>query len=448
MLKRHRHSSPLLLGRTLPSASRRPIGFVQEESVTQADSDDLVTYDGESHLLCIGKTGAGKTAQAICNALSYEGSMIVFDSTGAIYDATARRRREMGQEVHAIDLRDRRHADQGSLNPLDLIMRGDKDVAFVARSFASHIVDRTGQEREAFWLDWAETMVAGGVAFALGRGPSERNMGTVFDLFNSDDVPYELAVLLDNEGSKMSRTTRSAFCGLTQLSERETRPSVIGSTQAVLRLWDSDFVRQVTNTTSFDLAALINDSDNHPMTLFVIVPSYRVQAYRPLLRLWFGGLLSALMQREQLPKLKTLLLADETASFGKVEAFLTAATQARGFGIQLWTHWQNAAQLEIYGRDGAHTLVDNAGVLQLLGAANRRAAQEFAQLVGGIDADTIMTMGPQEQLLFMDGKLQRLRRLRYFEEKQFAGQYDPIMTAHPQSMQRHLPFEPPQMDAC
>jgi type IV secretory pathway TraG/TraD family ATPase VirD4 len=185
-------------------------------------------------------------------------------------------------------------------------------------------------------------------------------------------------------------------------------------------------IRRITSTTSFDIDALINDADNQPMTLYVIVPSYR-EAYRPLLRLWFSGLLAALMQREFVPHFKTLILSDETASFGRVDAFLTAATQSRSFGVQLWTHFQNAAQLEIYGKDGAHTLVDNAGVLQLLGAANRRVAQEFASLVGGIDAEAIMAMGPDEQLLLMDGKLQRLRRLRYFEEDCFKGQYDPTV---------------------
>jgi type IV secretion system protein VirD4 len=170
---------------------------------------------------------------------------------------------------------------------------------------------------------------------------------------------------------------------------------------------------------------LINASDDRPLTLYIIVPSYR-EAYRPLLRLWFDGLLSALMQREHLPQFRTLILSDETASFGKIQSFLTAATQARSFGIQLWTHFQNASQLQIYGADGAHTLVDNAGVLQLLGAPNRRVAQEFAALVGGIDADEIQSMGPLEQVVFMDGKLHRLRRIRYFEEARFAGHYDPV----------------------
>jgi type IV secretion system protein VirD4 len=271
-------------------------------------------------------------------------------------------------------------------------------------------------------------------------------MNTVFDLFNKDDTVYTITKLLDDKELNLHRCARAAFAGLLQLPERETMPSVIGSTQAVLRLWDSDLIRRVTGSTSFDIDALIHDSDRHPMTIYVIVPAYRAEAYRPLLRLWFGGLLMALMQRVELPERRMLLLSDETASFGKVDAFLTAATQARAFGVQLWTHWQNASQLEVYGKDGAHTLVDNAGVLQFLGAANRRAAQEFVSLVGGIDADEIMAMGSREQLVLVDGTPQRLRRLRYFEEGRFAGQYDSVMTPSSLTRQERLRFGPAEED--
>jgi type IV secretion system protein VirD4 len=421
--------SPLLIGRRGSAARlRKPIGFLpqQEAFISENGGDDWVTYGGTSHCLTIGTTGSGKTAQAIGNMLTYRGSAIVFDSKGDIYEATARRRREMGQEVHAIDLRDSKRCGDGTLNPFDLALRCGTEQAVIARSLACQLVARTGSERENFWADYAETCITGAIGYALAqRKRSLRNLGTVYDLLHDGDSTYRIAMILEDKAMKLSRACRSAFAGLLELPGESTRPSVVGTAQAALRLWDSDLVRKLTATTSFDLDALINASDSRPMSLYIIVPSYR-EAYRPLLRLWFDGLLSALMQREQLPEYRTLILSDETASFGRIPSFLTAATQARSFGIQLWTHFQNAAQLQIYGADGAHTLVDNAGVLQLLGAPNRRVALEFAALVGGIDADEILSMGPLEQVVFMDGRLHRLRRIRYFEEARFAGHYDPV----------------------
>jgi type IV secretion system protein VirD4 len=401
------------------------MGFLPQAHLPTEDAEGWVTYRGSSHLATFGQTGAGKTIQIIANLLEYQGSMIVFDSKGDIFAATARRRREMGQEVHTIDLRDSGRTGLGSLNPLDLAVRSGTEIAVIARSLAANIVARTGQERDRFWNDWAETCLAGAIGYTIGLPAGERHIGTVFDLYNNDDVDYKLAVLLDQHGKAMNRASYAAFAALLQLPERDTRPSVLGTTQAALRLWDSDLIRQITSTTSFDLDALINQSDRRPMTLYFIVPSYR-EAYQPLLRLWFGGLLSALMQREWVPVRRTLIVSDETASFGRVDSFVTTVTQARSYGIQLWTHWQNLSQLQIYGPDGAHTLVDNSGVLQFLGAANHRVASEFAALMGGISGEEIMALGPNEQVLLMDGRVLKLRRFRYFEEARFAGLYDPI----------------------
>ena len=106
--------------------------------------------------MTVASTGTGKTSSAaIPNALMHEGQAIILDIKGEIYRATARRRRELGQAVHVLDLRDGHASD--SLNPLDLAMLTGSEPAAVARSLAADLVARTGNERENFWNDWAET---------------------------------------------------------------------------------------------------------------------------------------------------------------------------------------------------------------------------------------------------------------------------------------------------
>ena len=265
-------------------------------------------------------------------------------------------------------------------------------------------------------------MLTGSVAWLLEDClPEDRRMGRLFDLLNNDDVPYELDKLLDAD-KVHNRAARAAFTAFLSLSERETRPSVLASTQQHLRLFDSELIRRLTDKTSFDLDALIAGK---PMSLYIIVPPARLSSYKPLLRSWLSGLLFALTTRRTLPEHRTLLLCDEIASLGRMDAFLMAATLMRGWGLTLWSFWQNPAQLELYG-DQARTIVDNAGVVQLFGARNRRMAGEFAALVGGVDADEILTMAPDQQLLLIEGGHPRIcRRIRYFEDPLFAGLYDP-----------------------
>ena len=49
---------------------------------------------------------------------------------GEVHAATAHARRAIGQQVHVLDLRDDGH--EGSLNPLDLVMRSGTDPAALA----------------------------------------------------------------------------------------------------------------------------------------------------------------------------------------------------------------------------------------------------------------------------------------------------------------------------
>lgn len=306
----------------------------------------------------------------------------------------------------------------GSLNPLDLAVRSGTDAGAVARSFASELIERSHDERERFWNDWSESMITGGVAWMLvDLPPAERSLSRLFDLFNQDDPVYALAKMLDAK-EVTHRSALSAFTGFLQLSERETRPSVLASTQAHLRLFDSDAVRRVTDTTSFDLDALVQGK---PMSLYIIVPPYRLTAYRSLLRMWLSGLFLAFTLREKVPEHRTLMLCDEIGNLGRIDAFVMAATLMRSWGVTLWSFWQNWDQLQLY-KPQANTIVDNAGVVQVFGARNQRAAGEFAAMLGGVAAETVLNLGPREQLLLIEGgRPMRCQQARYYEDREFTG---------------------------
>lgn len=374
---------------------------------------ELVRYQGDSHLMTFGVTGSGKTAgPVIANALDHPGPLISIECKGDVYAATAEYRRAQGHEIVLLDLSGP-NARSSQFNPIHAAQIGSNDPVITGRSMASEIVPRDTNE-SLFWQNWPETLHTGGLVYVMTQLPdSERNFGSLFDLFHNDDVNYTLAFLLDTVGSSMNKAAYTAFSSYLQLSERETRPSVLGSTQQHLRLWESDYIRRLTADTSFDLEGLIAGK---PISVYIIVPPFRMKAYAPLLRLWLSSLLSALMTRGSRPQdQKTLILCDELGALGRIESFVTASTLLRSASVQLWSFWQNPAQLEIYGSD-ARTLVDNAGVIQLLGAKNHRMAREFSELVGGIGPDQIMSMSHDEQLVLTDGgQPNTYKRVRYFE---------------------------------
>jgi type IV secretion system protein VirD4 len=401
--------SKLILGRSV--AASRGMGFAMR---AHQAAGELVTYSGDSHLISFAPTNTGKTSgPVITNALKHPGQLIVLDMKGEVFAATANARRAMGQEVCVIDLRD--GGESGSLNPLDMAARCGTDPAATGRSFAAELIERAGDERDRFWNDWSETMIAGSTAWLLAdQPPDERRLSSLFDLFTCDDVVYQLAVMLDKK-EVSNRAAKAAFVSFLQLSERETRPSVLGTVQSHLRLFDSDLTRSLTDTTSMDLDGFVAGK---PMSLYIIVPPFRLTAYRPLLRMWLSGLILLLTQRKNPPEERTLMLCDEIGNLGKLEALLTAATLMRSWGLTLWTFWQNAAQLQIYGPH-ANTLIDNAGVIQIFGVKNYRMAQDLANVIGGISAEELLRMPRNEQVLLIDSKLQRCKQVRHYDDQMF-----------------------------
>jgi type IV secretion system protein VirD4 len=402
-------STGLILGRR--TAVSRPMGFIDR---VQSDAGDLITYGGDGHLITFAPTGTGKTSgPVICNALKHPGQLIVMDMKGEVHAATAETRRAMGQKVHVLDLRDDAQTD--SLNPLDLVARCGTEPASIARSFAAELIERGADERDRFWNDWSETMITGATAWLLAdRPPEERRLSALFDLFTNDDAVYNMAVLLDQK-KVANRAARAAFAGFLQLPDTGTRPSVLGTVQTHLRLFDSDLTRRLTDTTTIDLDAFLA---GEPMSLYIVVPPFRLNAYRPLLRTWLSGLILAMTQRKAPPPERTLILCDEIGNLGRIDAFVTAATLLRSWGVTLWTFWQNMAQMQIYGAQ-ANTLVDNAGIIQLFGVKNHRMAQDIANIVGGVAPDELLRMPKDQQILLIDGKPIRCGQTRYYDDKAF-----------------------------
>src|SRR5262245_6314633 len=178
----------LILGREA-ARSKRPIGFARQPE--EQRKRGLIRYSGDGHLITIAPTGTGKTTgPVICNALTHQGQLIVIDIKGEVYAATADARRRLG-EVHVLDLRD--EGMPGSLNPLDLAARCGNDAAAVARSFAAEMIERTGNEDDLFWLQWAETMLTGAMAWLLADCPAKhRRLSKAFELFTTADVDFTL----------------------------------------------------------------------------------------------------------------------------------------------------------------------------------------------------------------------------------------------------------------
>ena len=102
----------------------------------------------------------------------------------------------------------------------------------------------------------------------------------------------------------------------------------------------------------------------------------------------------------------------------KAKHFTLWRASEKAAPLTLWSFWQNAGQLQIYGAQ-ANTLTDNAGVIQIFGVRNYRMAKDLAEVIGGISADELLKLPPDEQVLLIESKLRRCKQVRHYKDEMF-----------------------------
>jgi type IV secretion system protein VirD4 len=385
-----------------------------------------VAYPGSGHQITIGKTGSGKAVNALIpQALTYPGSMIIFDPKREIEDVTRRyREKVLGQKTVILNPFS---PETDGLNPLDLDQYSIDSAFDFASSLATLIAgsnQRSAYSRSStnddFWIDSAVNLLTGIIGGIMeGKiAKPDRSLNSLVSALKSDDVVYSLAVTLDT--ASPSEPFKREIASLLQMVE-VTRSGVLATAQSYLRGLSGLGSEKLLAKTTFDLEGLIHATV--PTTIYIQVPLDKLVSHSRILRLIFGSLMTAMFARPFIPAQPTLFALDEAAALGTFEPLRTMLTTMRGQGVIVHSLWQDLAQIEHNYADW-ETILNNQGVIRLLGASNYRQAVRMADIFG-VSPQKLIELKPTEQIIFVDGQLVVCQRLNYLSDEIFAGRFDP-----------------------
>jgi type IV secretion system protein VirD4 len=132
--------------------------------------------------------------------------------------------------------------------------------------------------------------------------------------------------------------------------------SVLTTTNRFLRFLDTLAISDSTKGSTFDPADLLKGR----MTVYLILPPEHMRAQSPLLRVWIGSMLRAILRGGLQEKHKVHFVLDEAASLGHMEALDDAVDKYRGYGIRLIFLYQSLGQLKLCWPEGRdQTLLSN-----------------------------------------------------------------------------------------
>jgi type IV secretion system protein VirD4 len=412
----------LLLGwRT--GAAGRAFGFLPSAPHRLAGEGPEL-YTGDGHLNTFAPTGSGKGRGVIIpNLLRCRAPVIVVDPKGENYQVTARRRARMGHRVVALDPFRvvTEHGDR--FNPLDVLRleRAAPDPDADAEMFASLLAVGHEFSTDRYWNDCATGLTAGLLAHLMSDAwGGERTLNALRELLYDVDLDYTVSQLLESEAVR-SRVARHELSAYLAIPAEKTRPCVHSTATTYVKVLGSAAVSEALGPSSFDLQDVV---DGKPLSIFLIIPPEKLESHSGLLRLWVAALLCAVTSRRHIPENRTLFILDECAQLGPFPLLRQAVTLLRGYGLQVWSFWQDLSQVrELYPRDW-QAMVSNSEVLQVFGLRNNQVAREWCDFFGR-EAAELLEVGPEEAILFTPGEgYRRCRRPDYLRDRAFAGQFD------------------------
>lgn len=412
----------------------------------------LIRHKTDWHLLTLAPNRSGKGVSSIIpNLLTWPGSLVVIDPKGENAAVTARHRRAMGQAVHVLDPWGITGLPRARFNPLLWLDPLSEDLVEDAALLADGLVMATAPNGDEFWTVEARAMIAGLVMHIVTTEPPEnRTLATVrhFLTAGGDDFDWLLDDMVGNAAA-FGLAARAAE-RLKQKSERE-RSGVVSTAQAETHFLDLPRMAEVMAGSDFDLT----DLKRGGMTIYLVLPAERLATHERWLRLMISLCIATLTRDRTPPRHPVLMVLDEFAALGRLQAVETAMGLLAGYGVQLWPILQDLSQLEnLYPRRWRSFLA-NAGVVQAFSVNDAGTADYLSSLLGtrtvtvrqrGRNTDgaqrlsenysatsrpllmphEILRLPEDRQLVLIQGKPPILaERVRYYADREFAGLFDP-----------------------
>jgi type IV secretion system protein VirD4 len=341
----------------------------------------------ERHALVVfGPPQSGKSAGiAIPALLEWEGPAVASSIKTDLYQATAGRRRELG-EVLVFDPYGLSPARGTTWSPLRLASSWDEALSVALRMSAAAELDTSNVKGGSYWtaaaeqrlapLLWAGSQTGGGIAavvrWAYGQGDAELPR-ILHELIARAGDDRELA---DARAAYDAHVAFEALAG-------ETRSSIESTVQMLLRAYRSPRVQSSARSCELTPERLLDG----PNTLYLIGDSHRSRLLRPIFLALLQEIVDyafhdATMRGGRLSQ-PLLLCLDELGNVAPLPNLAEVASTAPSHNIQLVSIFHDVAQAKSRYGEQAHTVINSHRARLLLpGVADLETLRYFSDLLG------------------------------------------------------------------
>jgi type IV secretion system protein VirD4 len=421
-------------------------------------------HDGPEHVMAFAPTRSGKgVGLVVPTLLSWTHSVVIHDIKGENWQLTAGWRSRFSHCLlfNPTDPKSARY------NPLLEVRKGADEVRDV-QNIADILVDPEGAlERRTHWEKTSHSLLVG-VILHLLYSEEEKTLARVASFLSDPRRSFEhtlRAMMATNHlgtpnAPIVHPVVASAAREVLNKSDNE-RSGVLSTAMSFLGLYRDPVVAATTAACDWRIADLVDAA--RPVSLYLVVPPSDISRTKPLVRLilnQIGRRLTEKLEGDPAKRRKhqLLMMLDEFPALGRLDFFETALAFMAGYGIRTYLIAQSLNQIsKAYGESNA--ILDNCHVRIAFSSNDERTAKRISDALGTatelraqrnyaghrlspwlghvmvsrqetarplLTPGEVMQLPATDELVLLSGFPPiRARKLRYFEDRNFAERIFP-----------------------
>lgn len=340
------------------------------------DSYGYFIASGFQHSLLFAPTGSGKgVGFVIPNLLFWEDSCVVHDIKLENYELTSGWRTKMGQKCFTWSPADP-DGHSHCYNPLDWISSKPGQMVDDVQKIGNLILPE-----QEFWTNEARSLFVAVVLYLCAVPDKVTSFGEVVRTMRSDDVAYNLAVVLDTIGKHIHPVGYMNMAAFLQKADKE-RSGVISTLNSSLELWANPLIDTATASSDFSFMNMKRERT----TVYVGLTPDNLTRLTKLMQVFYQQATEFMSRKIPDPKEEpygVLYIMDEFPTLGKMEMFKSGIAYFRGYKVRLFLIVQDTQQLKgIYEEAGMNSFLSNATYRITFAANNVDTANLISQLCG------------------------------------------------------------------
>lgn len=344
--------------------------------IGRTGKNNYLICDDFQHILLFAPTGSGKgVGFVIPNLLFWQESVVCHDIKMENHELTSGYRKKIGQEVFLWNPADPDGVSH-CYNPLDWVSTKPGQMVDDVQKICNLILPE-----QEFWQNEARSLMLGVILYLIAVPEKVNSFGEVVRTMRSDDVVYNLAVVLDTIGKRIHPVAYMNIAAFLQKADKE-RSGVISTLNSGLELWANPLIDATTARSDFDMQML----KKKKMSVFCGVTPDNLKRLEPLLKVFYQqatDFMTRKMPDRKKEPFGVLFMMDEFPSLGEMPQFQVGIAYFRGYRVKLFLIVQDTQQLKgIYEEAGMNSFLSNSYYRITFAANNVETANLISQLIG------------------------------------------------------------------